>query len=204
MITTTPQAGLANVLIPTEPIFRLSVEQYHDMIRQGILTDDDPVELLEGWLVYKMSKYPKHSSVTRRLRNALEHRVPTGWLVDSQEPITLSDSEPEPDAFVAQGDDNTYLERHPGAQDLALVVEVADSTVLRDRGIKKRLYARAGIAVYWIVNIPERVVEVYTQPAPAAVPPDYQQCATFAADALIPIRVGDQELMPIPAASLWP
>lgn len=75
--------------VPTEPIWRFSVEQYHQMICQGILTEDDPVELLEGWLIPKMPKNPPHRVATKLTRNILEKLVPDGWYVDTQEAITL-------------------------------------------------------------------------------------------------------------------
>ncbi len=134
------------------------------MIRAGILTDDDPVELLDGWLVSKMPKNPPHCVVTRLIRQALERLVPAAWYVDTQEPLTTADSEPEPDVVVVRGETRQYLDRHPGPEDVGLVVEVADTTLQRDRTSKKRLYARAGIPVYWIVNLPESRCEVYSEP----------------------------------------
>lgn len=150
--------------IPTDPIWRLSVEQYHQMIQLGILTDDDPVELLEGWLVYKMPKNPPHRITTKVTRDALDQILPPGWYVDTQEPITLSDSEPEPDVVIVRGATQDYLDRHPTAQDVTLVIEVADSTLERDRTSKKRLYARSGIPIYWIINLVDRTIEIYAQP----------------------------------------
>ena len=82
------------VEVSTDNIWRLSVDQYHAMIQAGILTEDDPVELLEGWLVWKMPKNPSHRITTRLAWKALDQVVPAGWYVDSQEPITLADSEP--------------------------------------------------------------------------------------------------------------
>jgi Uma2 family endonuclease len=131
--------------VPTEPVWRFSVEQYHQMICQSILTEDDPVELLEGWLTLKMPKNPPHRVATKLTRNILEKLVPNGWYVDTQEPITLDKSEPEPDIVIVRGDTRDYLDRHPGAKDIALVVEVSDSTLERDRTLKKRIYARANI-----------------------------------------------------------
>jgi Uma2 family endonuclease len=176
--------------IPTEPIWRLTVEQYHAMINAGILTDDDPVELLDGWLVYKMPKNPAHRATTRLVRVALEALIPEGWYVDSQEPITTADSEPEPDVVVVQGSTRDYLDRHPGPADLAIVVEVSDATVQRDRTSKKQAYARSGIVSYWLVNLPERQVEVYTQPNPANS--DYAQRQNYGlADSLPVILQGE-------------
>jgi Uma2 family endonuclease len=150
--------------IPNDLIWRLSIEQYHAIIQAGILTDDDSVELLEGWLVFKMPKNPPHQATTRLVRTALENILPAGWYVDSQELITLSNSEPEPDIVVVRGDTRQYLDRHPGAEDIALIIEVSDTTLQRDRTVKKRIYARAGISIYWIVNLVEEQVEVYSQP----------------------------------------
>ena len=110
--------------IPNDLIFRLSIEQYHAIIQAGIFTDDDSVELLEGWLVFKMPKNPPHRVTTRLVRTALENILPAGWYVDSQEPITLSNSEPEPDLVVVRGETRQYLDRHPGAEDIALIIEV--------------------------------------------------------------------------------
>jgi Uma2 family endonuclease len=150
-----------SLVVPDDPIFRLSVEQYHVMIDSGILTDDDPVELLEGWLVTKMPKNRPHSLSTQRTREALARIVPAGWYVDDQEPITTTDSEPEPDTVVVRGSREDYPERHPSPEDVALVVEVADATLQRDRTLKLRVYASAGIAAYWILNLVERQLEVY-------------------------------------------
>src|SRR5204863_865124 len=85
---------------PDEPVWRLSVEQYHAMIRAGILTEDDPIELLEGLLIPKMSKNPSHPWAKRLLLKALAPLLPQGWEVDSQDAITTLDSEPEPDVFI--------------------------------------------------------------------------------------------------------
>ena len=91
-----PVVKLAPAAVPPEPVWRFSVEQYHEMIRTAILTADDQVELLEGWLIHKMPKNPPHRIATKLIQQALDAVIPSGWYVDSQEPITLEDSEPEP------------------------------------------------------------------------------------------------------------
>jgi Uma2 family endonuclease len=143
------------------------------MVQSGILTDDDPVELLEGWLVTKMPKNPPHRLATQLLREALAQLVPAGWYVDAQEPITTADSEPEPDVVIVRGDRRQYRDHHPGPADVALVVEVSDSTLQRDRTTKQRLYATAGIVAYWIVNLVDGLVEVYQEPSGPASEPRY-------------------------------
>ena len=190
--------------IPKDLILRLRVEQYHAMIQAGILTDDDSVELLEGWLVFKMPKNPPHRVTTRLVRTALENILPPGWYVDLQEPITLSNSEPEPDIVVVQGDTRQYLDRHPGAEDIDLIIEVSDTTLQRDRTVKKRIYARAGIAIYWIVNLVEGMVEVYSQPMTEVEQPDYSQRLDFGRSAVISVIIEGVEIGAINVNSLLP
>jgi Uma2 family endonuclease len=190
--------------IPNDLIWRLSIEQYHAIIQAGILTDDDSVELLEGWLVFKMPKNPPPRVTTRLVRTALENILPAGWYVDSQEPITLSNSEPEPDIVVVRGDTRQYLDRHPGAEDIALIIEVSDTTLQRDRTVKKRIYARAGISIYWIVNLVEEQVEVYSQPLVEVEQPDYSQRLDFGRSAVIPIIIEGIEIGAIAVDALLP
>lgn len=183
-----------NVLpaVPRDPIVRLSVEQYHEMIRAGILTADDQVELLEGWLVAKLPKKPQHRIATRLTQKALEAVVPDGWYVDAQEPITLTDSEPEPDVMIVRGATQDYHDRHPHADEIALVVEISDSTLERDRSTKKRMYARAGIPVYWIVNLVDNTCEVYN--APSVGDADYQQIDIYDLTGTLPVLIEEREI----------
>lgn len=192
------------LIVPTEPIWRFSVAQYHQMIDLGILTDDDPVELLEGWLIQKMPKNPPHRAATKLTRNSLEAIVPSGWYVDAQEPITLEDSEPEPDVVIVRGNTRDYLDRHPGSQDLALVVKISDSTLERDRTSKKRLYARAGIPVYWIVNLPEQKLEVYTEPTNLATVPTYQNRQDYNLLDQVTVIIEGQEIGRLTMQNLLP
>ena len=137
-------------LLPSDgPLFRLSVEQYHAMIDAGVLTDDDPVELVEGVLVFKMPKKPPHTFVVEAVSEWIRAGLFPGWFFRQQEPITLEDGEPEPDGVIIRGPRQDYRTRHPGPADIALVIEVSDTTLRRDRGMKLRSYARASIQVYW-------------------------------------------------------
>jgi Uma2 family endonuclease len=173
--------------IPDVPIYRLSVAQYHAMADAGILDEDAPVELLEGWLVQKMTKNPPHSVATTLVRRALEQILPRGWYVASQEPITTRDSEPEPDLMVVRGEPRDYLDRHPGPGDVALVIEVSDTSLRRDRSTKKRIYARGGLRIYWIVNLVERTIEVYMEPASGGRRPDYRQRRDYGPEDAVPV-----------------
>jgi Uma2 family endonuclease len=196
--------ALAPAAIPDVPIYRLTVAQYHAMLAAGVLSEDDPVELLEGWLVPKMTKHKPHSLTTRRVRQALEGIVPAGWSVDSQEPITMEQSEPEPDVFVARQEAADDPSRHPSAHEVCLIVEVAETSLQTDQGSKKRLYARAGIPVYWIVNLPSRQIEVYTDPTGPAAEPDYRGHRDYRAGDLLPVLIAGVEAGSLDVAALLP
>ena len=166
-------------VIPAEPVYQMSVAQYHAAIRAGIFGEGDAIELLEGLLVQKMPKKRPHVVALTKLLRSIDALLPEGWSAQSQDPITLDDGEPEPDLAVIRGRAEDYREAHPGAGDIALVVEVSDTTLDRDRGIKLRSYARAGLPAYWIVNLVDRCVEVYTSPDAAASTPTYRTRTTW-------------------------
>jgi Uma2 family endonuclease len=190
--------------VPDVPIYRLTVEQYHAMARAGILDEDSPVELLEGWLVRKVTRYPAHCVATHRVRRALERLIAVGCYVDSQEPITLADGEPEPDVVVVRGQTEEYLDRHPGPREVDLVVEVADASLRTDRGAQKRAYAAAGIPVYWIVNLKAGQVEVYTEPDSAAKRPNYRERRNYGPEDAIPVVLDGTEVGSLPVQELLP
>jgi Uma2 family endonuclease len=182
----------ASLAVPDSPIWRLSIAQYHQMTQSGILTDDDPVELLEGWLVTKMPKNPPHRLATQLMREVLAQLLPIGWYVDAQEPITTADSEPEPDVVIVRGDRRQYRDRHPGPSDVALVVEVSDTTLQRDRTIKQRLYASAGIPVYWIVNLVDGQIEAYGEPGGLVSAPRYARRDDYQRGTAVPLILDSQ------------
>ena len=159
--------------VPRERIHRLTVEQYRQMARARILTPADRIELLDGWLVEKTTKNSPHRIATRRVRVALEKVMVLGWYVDSQEPIATPDSEPEPDAAVIRGKTEDYRDQNPPADCVGLVVEVADDSVGRDRETKGRIYARAFIPWYWLVNLVDHKIEVYSEPSGPSDSPSY-------------------------------
>lgn len=190
--------------LPPDVVYRLDVAQYHAMTRAGVLTANDQVELLEGWLFPKMAKNPPHRIATRHTQRALEAIVPAGWYVDAQEPITLADSEPEPDVCVVRGATEDYSDCHPEPPNIALVVEIADSTLERDRSLKRRLYARAEIPVYWIINLVEQQLEEYTVPVPSETAPDYQHRRDYSLTESVPVRIEDQDLGVLAVRELFP
>jgi Uma2 family endonuclease len=152
------------VAIPTEPVRRFTVEEYHAMIQAGVFTEGDPYELIEGWLLPKMTRNAPHDLCVQRLQRMFMKLLPEEWLCFVQSAVTLADGEPEPDISIVRGPDGQYARRHPEGADVGLVVEVADSSLVRDRGTKLRCYARASIPAYWIANISADMLEIYSQP----------------------------------------
>jgi len=144
---------------------KFTLDEYHKMIEQGVLMDGEPYELLEGNLVYKMSRGSPHDAIILVLNKRFIRLAPAGWEVRTQSAITLpTGSEPEPDFALVRGDENTFRTRHPGPTEIGFVVEVSDSSLMIDRHDKGSIYALSRIPVYWVVNVVDKVIEVYTEP----------------------------------------
>jgi Uma2 family endonuclease len=153
------------------PPARLDVERYEALIASGIFTDDDRFELVEGTLVKKMTKGRKHSAGSVKCRLAIERLLPSGWHVRTEMPVRIPARESmlEPDVSVARGVADDYLDLDPGPGEVALVVEVSDSTLAGDRALAAT-YIGGGIPVYWLVNVRDRQLEVYTSASGAQTP----------------------------------
>jgi Uma2 family endonuclease len=199
-VTPTAIALLADVECPPpevswDSLKRFTVDEYHAMIDAGVFAEDENFELLEGLIVRKMTKNPPHWIACGALRDALiELRIP-GFFVHSQEPVTTDvKSEPEPDIALIRGHRRDYGGRNPDPKQAPLVIEVADSSLAHDRRWKKRIYARAGIPVYWIVNLIDRQVEIFTKPTGPAKQPDYAQCDVVPADGIVPVMIDGREM----------
>jgi len=179
---------------------RITPQQYHNLHHTGIIMEGEPVELLEGYMVEKKMRNPPHDSAIRRLTLLLPRHVPAGWLPQIQCAVSLGASEPEPDGAILRGDITTWDHRLPSADDFGIAIEVSDSTLAFDRRDKGRIYARAGIPVYWIVNVVDSCVEVYTDPDPPANPPAYRATATFAVGQSVPLVLDGVTVATIPVA----
>lgn len=194
-----------NELIQARPqLWQISVERYHEMIAAGLLTEDDRLELLEGYLVEKMTVNPPHAFVTETIREAITAILPDLFFVSSQQPVTMPDSEPEPDVLVVKGKRRDFIQRHPMPAEVALLVEVADSTINQDQNWKKRIYGRAGIVTYWIVNLPERQIEVYTQPSGPTAQPTYHHMVTYRETDNVPVFLGGEQIGVLSVRNLLP
>jgi Uma2 family endonuclease len=179
----TPPLGIAPVL------YRISVDEYDRMVEAGVF-GDARIELIQGFLVKKMPKKPPHIFSTQTLSELLALIVPPGWYIRKEDPVRIPDyDEPEPDLAVARGSRTDYRARLPGPEEIALLTEVSESTLAIDRGEKLLAYAAGGIPVYWIINLVDRRVEVYTSPGPAG----YQSHTDFTPGMEIPVVVAGVE-----------
>jgi Uma2 family endonuclease len=164
--------------VPPPNAHQFSVDDYHAMMRTGILNEQDRVELLEGYVVDKMPHNPPHDGTIQLVQDLLVKHIPTGWCIRVQSAVTLSDSEPEPDLVVVRGTSRSYVTNHPGPADVGLIIEIADSSLAKDRE-KARIYARAGLPQYWIVNLIDRQVEVHSAPSGPTASPSFGQQAVY-------------------------
>jgi len=159
--TTTPSPDLIARL------YRLTVRQYDQMIASAIIAEKERVELIEGLLVAKMGRNRPHVQAGNKGFRAIERVLSGAWHVRKEDPIVVSDrSKPEPDLAVVRGEIEDYDQRDVMAADVALVVEIAESSLAVDRTDMTRVYSANGIPVYWIVNLIDHQLEIYTDPTP--------------------------------------
>jgi len=199
--------------VPQGPrIAPITVEQYHRMIKTGILKDGDPIELIDGMLVYKdrstrgegeMTVGKRHRKIVTRFMDLARMVRERGATLFLQSPISIEpDHEPEPDACIVRGTPDDYDDHHPGPTDVFCVIEVADSSLAWDRTDKLRLYAQAGIPQYVLVNLIDLQLEVYEQPV--AGEGRYAQSIVLKAGQALPLLVGAGKRLEIPAENVLP
>ncbi len=194
---------MATETIAKQRLARLTVAQYHSMIRAGILTENDPIELLEGVLVTKMPHNPPHDGTILLMQTHLLKKLPAQWVLRIQSAITTNDSEPEPDLVIARGPARRYLQRHPRPEDIGLIIEVADTSLQEDRLDKARAYARAKIPLYWVVNLRAGAIEVYSEPKLGKLP-RYLARKDFGKKEEIPLVLDGREIGQVPFRELLP
>jgi Uma2 family endonuclease len=165
--------ALKNYLSPVlneEPTLkRWTVAEYHRMSELGILDADGRTELIDGQILLMTAKGTHHTTTLRLLASLFDDLFNNdrSICIITQDPIQLDDfSEPEPDLVVVRGAILDYTEHHPYPEDIHLVVEIADSTLKQDSQVKDKLYAKAGISEYWVLDIKNRQVNVFRNPTP--------------------------------------
>ncbi|MEC4984219.1 MAG: Uma2 family endonuclease [Oscillatoria sp. PMC 1068.18] len=143
-----------------------TVAEYHKMAEVGILQPDEPVELIAGQIIRKMSpQNSPHAAAITRSDRVLRNLLPQNITIRIQLPLQLNNySEPEPDLAVVKRDFLDYDDRHPTAAEVYLIIEIADSTLKTDREVKALSYASSGISDYWILDLNNRQLRVFRQP----------------------------------------
>jgi Uma2 family endonuclease len=172
---------------PTLPTkYRLTVEQYYKMAEVGILKVEQRTELIEGEIIEMSAIGTKHAICVSNLSELLTLKTIQIAHVRQQNPVHLSDrSEPQPDIALVKRPSSLYVDCHPKAADIFLLIEVSDSTLKYDREVKTPLYAKSGIPEVWIVNIEEQIFEVYKLPNQDS----YEQVQTYGKGELIPMSM---------------
>jgi Uma2 family endonuclease len=179
-------------------VYRMTVDEFE---RVADLLVNDQVELIDGYIVAREDMKPSHVLPTERLKRRLEPMVPAGWFIRDDKPIRIPDfDEPRPDVAVVRGDPEVYANHHPAPADVTLLIEVSDATLPRDQGEKKINYARAGIPVYWIVNLVGRQIEVYNGPGSAG----YVLRADFRAGQDLPVVIDGIQVGTIAVGAILP
>jgi hypothetical protein len=182
--------------------YRFAVEQYERMIDAGVFVDAR-CELLEGLVVQKVTHNPPHDGSILALQQMLLHHLTHEWVLRIQSSISLSESQPEPDLVVAKGLVKRYFRHHPHPRDIALIVEVADSSLGQDRIDKMRIYASARIPIYWIVNLIDAQVEVYMNPRAGRFPA-YRNREDFHRGDDLPVILAGKELTRLDVSEILP
>ena len=181
---------------------RFTTEDYRRMIEAGVLTEHDRVELIQGRIIEKTPIGSRHAATVKKLNRQLNSRAEGGFLVSVQDPIVISDDgAPEPDVAVLEDREDCYAERLPTAGDVRLIIEVSDTTLAFDRDVKGPLYAGAGIAEYWIVDLIHDRIEIRREPSVDGI---YGLLHTFARGQTLDgsdekFRLSVDELLPPPA-----
>lgn len=193
-----PQSAPAPPAWPAPDLHRFTVDEYE---RVADVLEDSRVELIDGYVVDKMSQKPPHFWSVDVTEEALRTVVPAGWSVRREGPARIPDfDEPEPDLTVVRGSRENYRSRHPEPSEMGLLVEVSDTSLERDRGQKLSAYARGRIPVYWIVNLVDRQVEVYTDPGSGA----YASRTDYKPGQEVPVVIDGVEVGRIAVTSVLP
>jgi len=176
---------------------RFTVDEYLKMVETGILNEDDRVELLDGEVVTKTTTGPAHNASVANLNRLLILGIGSRGVLLLGPTVRLSKmSAPEPDLLLVRPEPRSYRDRYTEPGDVLLLIEVADSSLSRDRNLKLPLYAEAGIQEYWIVNEREQTIEVYLEPSGSGYRPAraYGRGETVSPSAFPDLRISLDEI----------
>ena len=193
--------------LPRERYRRFSIDEYHRLIQLGVLHEDDRCELFHGVITSQIPPNPPHAKTLRQLLRRLPPLLPEpDYIVSVQDPIailSLPGTEPQPDMTVCIGPERIYERRFPSGKDILLIIEISDTSLFDDRTSKYTLYAAAKIPQYWIVNLPERQVEVYSRPRGGKTP-KFLSRTDYPAGTNLPVILGRKTLGTIAVSEILP
>jgi Uma2 family endonuclease len=179
---------------------RITVDEYDRIIASGSLNEPKKIELIDGYMVTKTSKSAEHSFSTNEVVKAMEKLLPTGWTARKEDAVRIPEyDEPEPDITVVRGSGADYRHRIPEVSDIGLLVEVSRASASVDRQ-QGSIYGRAGIPVYWIVNLADRQIEVYTDPGPTG----YASRLDLASGKQVPVVLDGRQIGQITVDDILP
>ncbi len=184
--------------------YRISSDQFERMIETGLIPDGDDLELVRGRLYRRVKKEP-HNFVVGQVAESLRRILPDGFNVREEkslrhDPRTL----PEPDVVVARGRAGEYRPQPPSTSEVPMIVEVCHNSRKADYHDKLRIYATAGVPLYWIVDLHERKIDVYSEPRSSASPASYARLASFSEDSSTPVALDGREIGRIVVKDLLP
>jgi Uma2 family endonuclease len=189
--------------IPEESPYLFSTDEFYRLLESEFFPRESRVGLWEGRIYEKMSKTQAHAVAGNKVNIALTRALPAGWFVGGENPITVSPNKaPLPDLIVLRGEPDDYIDQRPGTADVGLVVELSFTSLKVDQGAKLTSYASAGIPAYWVVNLVDRVVQVYADPVP--VEGRFASVATVAPGGSFPFTLDGAQVCLIAASDLLP
>lgn len=193
---------------PFAHVGHTTVAEYHAMIRAGVFDTEEKerCELIEGWIMPKHRQSHGHCFVREELAS-LFRRVsfPTGWMHSQTVSHVSADSHPEPDGSILREEWMIRPARYPRADEVAVVIEAADTSLEFDQTVKQCVYATAGIPVYWLVNLIDKILEVFTDPVtPPTGAPHYRTSTIYSPGDTVPLVVRGQPVAALAVSDFMP
>ena len=183
---------------------RIAVDEYRRQAALGKLSDEGSRELLEGIVVPKARRSLRHEGALEKIQEVLGKMLPEGWHLRIMQPLSTVGSLPEPDVAVASDTLDDYATAPPRPDQVPLVIEVAEGSLAQDRRLKGRIYARAGIANYWVLNLIDSQLESLTTPSGPVAMPGYRERRVYRLEDRISVVIGLDDLGTIRIADIIP
>ena len=182
----------------------MTVDEYCQGLVQGEFGAAGSVELLEGHVVAKARRSLRHDGAVEKIREVLAKILPGGWHLQVAQAIVTPDSQPEPDVAIVADALDSRTSRPPRGEEIALIVEAADASLALDRRLKGRVYARAGILNYWVLNLIDSQLEVYSNPSGPVQMPGFQEHRIYRGDDKLSLVIGLDDLGMVRVADMIP